>query len=236
MMVFYFIRSIIFYLLFATITVAVSIIFSPFLIVRCKALYWAGIIWCRISLFLLKIICGVDYKVVGKENLPKDPYIVASKHQSAFETIAFWDVFYIPTFVLKKELTRIPFFGIFLVRMRMIAISRSAGASALKQIVKESEYHLKEGRHIIIYPEGTRVNYGERVEKYHPGIIALYNNCNVPIVPVALNSGKFWDSRKWIKYPGTITIKILPAIQLGLSKQEFIDSLQKAIETNSAEL
>lgn len=233
-MVLYLLRSIIFSILFALVTLIVTLIFAPFLLFRCRVLYWAGIIWCRVSLFLLRIICGIKYKVEGKEHLPKGPYIIASKHQSAFETVAFWDVFYIPTFILKKELTKIPFFGIYLTRMKMICISRAAGASALKKIVNDAAWHIKEGRKIIIYPEGTRTSPGIKTERYHPGVVALYNNCNVPIVPVALNSGKFWRNKQWTKYPGTITIKILPPIMPGLSKQEFLEKLNHKIEDTSA--
>lgn len=236
MKVFYLIRSLIFSALFSLVTVLVSLIFSPFLLFRCRALYWTGIVWCKISLFLLKLICGIRYKVVGRENLPKEPFIIASKHQSAFETVAFWELFYIPTYVLKRELTKIPFFGIYLVRMQMICISRSAGASALKQIVKEADFHLKEGRHIIIYPEGTRTKPGTKTERYHPGIVALYNNCNVPVVPVALNSGEYWQNKKWTKTPGTITVKILPPIMPGLNKKEFLEKLNEQIEENSSKL
>ena len=229
-------RSIIFSILFATITVLVSLIFSPFLIFRCRILYWCGIVWCRISLFLLRIICGIKYEVRGRKNLPKGKYIVASKHQSAFETVAFWDVFYIPTYVLKKELTYIPFFGVYLLRMKMICIKRSAGASSIKKIIKEAGSHLKENRKIIIYPEGTRVKPGSKTERYNPGVAAIYNGCEVPVVPVAINSGMFWQNKKWTKLPGTIVIDILPPIAPGLSKKEFLETLNNKIEDRSLEL
>ena len=236
MKVIYFIRSIIFSIAFAFVTVLVCIIFSPFLIVRCKPLYWAGIVWCKISLFLLRIICGIEYKVTGYKHLPKGSYIVASKHQSAFETVLFWDLFYIPTFVLKRELTKLPFFGIYLVRMGMIYIDRSAGPKALKKIISDADAHIKDERKIIIYPEGTRTKPGVTSKKYNPGVTAIYKNCNVPIVPVALNSGSFWPSKGWIKYPGTIKVKILPAIEPGLDKAEFIKKLHNEIETTSFKL
>lgn len=229
-------RSVIFSLIFAIVTVLITVIFSPFLIFRCRALYWSGIIWCRVSLFLLRVICGIRYEVRGKENLPKGKYIVASKHQSAFETVAFWDVFYIPTYVLKKELTHIPFFGIYLVRMKMICIKRSAGASAIKKIISEVGYHLKEGRKIIIYPEGTRVKPAVRTERYNPGVAAIYSNCNAPVVPVAINSGMFWQNKKWTKLPGTITIEILPPIAPGLEKKDFLAKLNAQIEDKSLKL
>jgi len=232
----YFIRSIIFTTAFAIATVLVCVVFSPFLIFRYKPLYWTGIVWCKISLFLLRIICGIKYQVTGYKHLPRGPYIVASKHQSAFETVLFWDVFYIPTFILKKELTKLPFFGVYLVRTGMIYIDRAAGSKALKQIINDADKHIKARRKIIIFPEGTRGKPGVVADKYNSGVIALYKHCNVPIVPIALNSGSFWPSKGWIKYPGTIKMKILPPIEPGLDKAEFIKRLHNDIETNSFQL
>jgi 1-acyl-sn-glycerol-3-phosphate acyltransferase len=229
-------RSIAFSILFIMWVGIVCILFSPFLIFRCRALYWTGAIWSWGTMILLRLICGTKYRVIGRENLPKGPYIVASKHQSTFETVVFWQVFYIPTYVLKRELTKIPFFGLFLLRMRMIAIDRSSGIKALKKIVGEAEYHIKKNRHIIIYPEGTRTEVDKVTEEYHPGVLALYKHCNVPIVPVALNSGKFWPSKRWMKYPGTITIKILPPIDPGMDKKEFMTLLNQQIENESLKL
>lgn len=233
----YLIRSIVFVILFALSTALVAVLFSPFLVFRCKPIYWTGITWCRISLFLLRVICGIKYKVTGYENLPKGHYIIASKHQSTFETVLFWDIFYIPTFILKKELTKLPFFGIYLVRMKMICIDRNAGASALKQIISEAHMHIEENRKIVIYPEGTRREPGQVNENYNSaGVMALYRNCNVPIVPVALNSGVFWPKDGWIKYPGVVEIKILPAIKPGLDKDAFMKKLNHDIEQGSLEL
>lgn len=229
-------RSIAFSIIFVVWVGFVCIFFGPFLIFRCRALYWTGAIWCWGTMILLRLICGTKYRVVGRDNLPKGPYIVASKHQSTFETVVFWRVFYIPTYVLKRELTKIPFFGLFLLRMRMISIDRSSGLQALKKIISEADYHIKHNRHIIIYPEGTRTEVGKVTAEYHPGVVALYKNCNVPIVPIALNSGKFWPNDTWMKYPGTITIKILPPINPGMDKGEFMKLLHEQIEGESLKL
>ncbi len=232
----YLVRSLLFTIVFAISTIIISIIFSPFLIIKNRILYWVGIIWCKISLFLLRFICGIKYQVTGHKNLPDSPYIVASKHQSAFETILFWDIFYIPTFVLKKELTKLPFFGIYLVRMGMVYIDRASGTKALKQIISDANQHICDGRKVIIYPEGTRTDPGKITEKYNSGVVALYKNCNVPVVPVALNTGSFWPSKGWIKYPGLIQVNILPPINPGLDKEEFLKRLNNDIETRSFEL
>lgn len=237
MQLIYLIRSLVFTILFALSTALVAIFFSPFLVFRYRPIYWTGITWCKISLFLLRVICGITYKVTGYENLPKGDYIIASKHQSTFETVLFWDLFYIPTFILKKELTKLPFFGIYLVRMKMICIDRNAGASALKKIISEAQDHLEQHRKIVIYPEGTRKEPGQINESYNSaGVMALYRNCNVPIVPVALNSGVFWPKNGWMKYPGVIEIKLLPAITPGMDKDAFMKKLNDDIEINSIDL
>jgi 1-acyl-sn-glycerol-3-phosphate acyltransferase len=172
---------------------------------------------------------------VGEKNIPKQPYLIASKHQSVFETIVFWSIFYIPTYILKKELLSIPFFGIYLKRMKMISISRKDGVSALKKIVRKSEYHLKHKRNIIIFPEGTRTEYGAKKENYSPGVAALYTGTNIPVLPIAVNSGKFWPN-KGDKKPGVITIKILPPIEPGLDRKVFLKKLYDTIENASAKL
>ncbi len=228
-----YLRSGVFLLAFALITVLIALVFSPFLLFRCRALYWTGYVWSKVSLFLLKLICNVDYKIEGAHHLPDAPFIVASKHQSVFETVAFWSIFYIPTFVLKKELLKIPFFGIYLKQMRMISIDRSAGVNALKSIVEQSDYHLINKRHIIIFPEGTRTRYGQRTNRYLPGVTALYMEMNVTVVPVALNSGKFWPSKSGVKKAGTIIIKVLPPIKPGVDRKDFAEALNHCIEDKS---
>lgn len=224
----YTLRSLVFSVLFACITVIICILFSPFLAIKSKHLYWAGILWCKISLFLLRIICGIKYKIQGKAHLPKTQYIIASKHESAFETILFWELFYIPSFILKQELTKIPFFGYYLKRMDMICIDRSAGTKSLKHIISESSRHLGLKRKVIIYPEGTRA-ISTQQKKLNPGIFAIYKNCNTPVVPITLNSGTFWPSSGWTKYPGIITIKISKPIQVGLDKESFMEQLSSNI-------
>ena len=229
------IRSFLFTMLFALTTFLVAILFFPFLVFRCQSLYWAGYIWSKASLFLLKHICGIDYKIEGQKNIPNKPYLIASKHQSVFETIVFWSMFYIPTFILKKELLSVPFFGIYLKSMKMIAIDRRDGRNSLKKRIVKSAYHLQHKRNIIIFPEGTRTDYGTQKESYSPGVAALYTGTNVPVLPIALNSGKFWPNNG-DKKPGTITIKILPPIAPGLDRKVFLKKLYESIESSSKKL
>lgn len=185
--------------------------------------------WVRVSLGLLAGIVGLRHQVRGLENLPEGPIIVASKHQSAWETLGLHLVFPDPSIVLKRELYRLPLFGMFLAKTGMIGIDRRAGASALKSMIAQAEPKLAAGRPLLIFPEGTRMAPGTS-QDYHPGVFALYRALNVPVVPVALNSGMFWGRLSFMKLPGLITVDILPPIEPGLKRREFLTALQERIE------
>ena len=163
--------------------------------------------WTRGMLFLLRHICGLHYRIIGAENIPKTPSIVLSKHQSAWETLAFQKIFPPQVWVLKQELLRIPFFGWGLAMTSPIAIDRSARKKALEQIVDQGKDRLKQGFWIVIFPEGTRIPPGQR-GKYRIGGAWLATHTNVPVVPVAHNAGEFWGRNSFIKHPGVITVSI----------------------------
>lgn len=163
--------------------------------------------WAHIMLYLIRVICGIRYRVLGMENIPKIPSIVLSKHQSAWETLAFQQIFPPQVWVLKKELLRIPFFGWGLAMTSPIAINRSSGRSALKQIVQQGKDRLNQGLWIVIFPEGTRIVPGKK-GKYAIGGAWLATHTGVPVVPVAHNAGEFWGKNSFIKRPGTITVSI----------------------------
>lgn len=163
--------------------------------------------WTRIMLFLLRNLCGVRYRIIGAENIPKTPSIVLSKHQSAWETLAFQEIFPPQVWVLKKELLRIPFFGWGLAMTSPIAIDRSARKKALEQIVEQGKDRLQQGFWIVIFPEGTRIPPGQR-GKYRIGGAWLATHTNVPVVPVAHNAGELWGRNSFVKRPGTITVSI----------------------------
>lgn len=158
-------------------------------------------------LFLLRVICGVEYRVLGAEHIPKKPSIVLSKHQSAWETLAFQKIFPPQVWVLKKELLRIPFFGWGLAMTSPIAIDRSSGKAALEQVVEQGRDRLRQGFWVVIFPEGTRIAPGKK-GKYRIGGAWLATHVNVPVVPVAHNAGEFWGRNSFIKRPGTITVSI----------------------------
>jgi 1-acyl-sn-glycerol-3-phosphate acyltransferase len=222
-------RSILFNLLYGVWTAGMHIICLPLLFASPRSVQAAGGVWIDGTLFLLKHIVGIDYRIAGAENLPATPAIYASKHQSAWETLFLSRYLNFPAFVLKKELLSIPLFGWFLKRAGMIAVDRKGGASALRQMAREAGEILGAGRSILIFPEGTRVAPGQS-RPYQPGVAALYTQLKVPVVPVALNSGLFWGRRSFIKKPGTIVVEILPPIQPGLDRKALMRTLESSIE------
>ena len=163
--------------------------------------------WSHIMLFLARFICGVRYCVLGTENIPKKPTIVLSKHQSAWETLAFQKIFPPQVWVLKKELLHIPFFGWGLAMTSPIAINRSQGKAALKQIIRQGRARLQKGLWVIIFPEGTRIDPGKK-GRYGIGGAWLSTSTGVSVVPVAHNAGVLWGKNSFIKFPGTITVSI----------------------------
>ncbi|WON74839.1 lysophospholipid acyltransferase family protein [Nitrosospira sp. Is2] len=167
--------------------------------------------WAHIMMFLLRLICGIRYRVIGTEHIPTVPSIVLSKHQSAWETIAFQQIFPPQVWVLKKELLRVPFFGWGLALTNPIAIDRSSRKAALKQIVEQGKDRLKQGFWIIVFPEGTRIAPGKK-GKYGIGGAWLGTHTGAPVVPVAHNAGEFWGKDSFLKLPGTITVSIGPPI------------------------
>jgi 1-acyl-sn-glycerol-3-phosphate acyltransferase len=191
--------------------------------------------WIAFVLWWLRITCGLTHRVVGLENLPAGPVIIACKHQSSWETLAFTLLFSDIAIVLKRELLFIPIVGWAMARAGNIAVSRGDGASALRGLVKQAKASIADGRSIVIFPEGTRAAPGHQ-RPYRVGTAALYRQLGVPVVPMALNSGLFWGRRKWIKRPGTITLEVLPPIAPGLRREAFMETLRDRIETATTRL
>ncbi len=165
----------------------------------------------RVVIWLAKVICGIKYEVIGIENLPTEAAIVFSNHQSTWETLVFQVIFPFQTWVVKKQLLRIPFFGWAFALLNPIAIDRKKAASAMEQILTEGKKQLGEGRWVIIFPEGTRVAVGTKA-KYARGGAILAEATKKPVVPVAHNAGKFWSRQAFMKKPGLIKVVIGPTI------------------------
>jgi 1-acyl-sn-glycerol-3-phosphate acyltransferase len=228
-------RSILFNLLYGIWTGGMHILCLPLLFASRRVVQAAGGIWIDGTLWLLKYIVGIDYRIVGAENLPAMPAVYAAKHQSAWETLFLSRYLNFPAFVLKKELLSIPLFGWFLKKAGMIAVNRKAGASALRSMARQATETLESGRSILIFPEGTRVAPGQ-TKPYQPGVAALYTQQKVPLVPVALNSGLYWGRRAFIKKPGTIVVEFLPPIPPGLDRKTLMRELESRIETAATAL
>ena len=167
--------------------------------------------WSRLVVRLARAICGIRWTVEGLEHLPGDPAVILSKHQSAWETLAFQEIFPPQVLVLKKELLWIPFFGWGLALMSPIAIDRANGRAALRDIARRGRERLAQGFWVVIFPEGTRVRVGEKRD-YQQGGAWLAAQCGVPVVPVAHNAGRLWPRNAFLKRPGHVTVRIGPAI------------------------
>jgi 1-acyl-sn-glycerol-3-phosphate acyltransferase len=222
-------RSILFNLSYLTWSIAMHILCLPLLLAPAAWVWQAAHLWIDGTLFLLRIFCGLDHRELGLEHLPKGPAIIAAKHQSAWETLFLSRRLGRPAFILKRELLMIPLFGWFIRKVGMIAVDRTGKAAALKKMVRDANAAFAAGRQIIIFPEGTRVAPGAH-KPYQPGIAALYGQLNVPVIPVALNSGLYWGRKAWVKKPGRITIEYLPAIPPGLDRKAFMAELENRLE------
>lgn len=187
------------------------------------------------TLWLVKVICGLDCRVVGMENVPTGPCVLASKHQSAWDTFVFLVFFPSAAYVSKKELERIPLYGSYIRKHKNISIDRKRGRKSLTDLREQAQALVQDGRKIVLFPEGSRTVPGTR-EPYQKGILALYKDLDCPIIPVALNSGVFWGRRSWIKWPGVITLEFLPAMPKGLESADFMEQLADRIDTASEKL
>jgi len=192
--------------------------------------------WALTSLWLLRVLCDIRMEVRGAENIPDKPAILLCKHQSAWETIALQKVFPPQVWVLKRELLWIPFFGWGLAMTSPIAIKRSDGKGAMKQLLKQGKERLEKGFCVVIFPEGTRIPYGQK-GKYKVGGALLSHSTGVPVVPIAHNAGKLWGRNSFMKHPGVITMSIGAAIDpAGLKAEEINRRVEEWIEAEVARL
>ncbi|PKQ03516.1 MAG: 1-acyl-sn-glycerol-3-phosphate acyltransferase [Alphaproteobacteria bacterium HGW-Alphaproteobacteria-12] len=188
---------------------------------------WAIVGWSKLTLWLLKALAGTGYIVRG--NLPEGGVLVASKHQSMWDTIVMTAIFNDPAIVMKRELLWIPFYGWYARKAGMIAIDRSAGPTAIRRLVAQGKAAVAAGRPVVIFPEGTRAAPGKKHD-YKPGVAALYRQLGVTCVPAAVNSGLFWGRRGFTRKPGTIVLEFLEPIPAGLDRKSFMATLETRIE------
>lgn len=223
------VRSFAFNVLFYLNTAFWLLVGLPTFFLPYRTTIWVARSWGKVNLVLARVVGGLDCEIRGRDKIPAGPLIVASKHQSAWETFALIPLFDNPLFIVKRELMWIPFFGWLMRKGRMVPVDRGAGSQALIDMTERARVELNRGRQLIIFPEGTRRPAGAE-PRYKYGVAHLYAAEGVPCLPVALNSGLFWPRRSLRLRPGKVTVEILDPIAPGLDKDAFFKRLQSAIE------
>lgn len=232
-------RSLIFNILFYGLTAFVCIVFVIAIIFPRPVILAVTKGYMSCVKFLETYILDLTYEVRGQEYLPKSgTYLVASKHQSAYETLKLYHLFGDPTIVLKQELMDIPLFGAFLKKLDVIAIDRRNKEASMKALEDGALRMQKQNRPIVIFPQGTRVpvNVSSKKARYKGGIMKIYNTTNLPIIPLALNSGMFWGRKSFLKRPGKVIFEFLPPIKSGLEDKEVMLIMEDSIETHTLAL
>ena len=194
--------------------------------------------WSRLMLWCLRGLCGIRWRVEVREHLPSAPSVILAKHQSAWETLAFQQIFPPQVHVLKRDLLWLPFFGWGLALMSPIPIDRGRGLSALRQIARRGKVRLQQGFWVVVFPEGTRVKPGTH-RKYQLGGAWLAAHAGAPVVPVAHNAGRFWPRNSFLKYPGEVRVRIGPPIEsagrdpetINAMAEEWIETQQKSLDS-----
>jgi len=225
------IRTVLFWIYFILLSVAMYVGALPTLILPRKAIVWVSQSWSRCVFWGLRMFARCGMEVRGE--IPRGTVLVAAKHMSMWDTMALYALLDDVCIVVKRELYNIPFYGWYIQKAGVIGIDRAAGASALRKMKAEAAPVIAAGRPIAIFPEGTRKRPGAPPD-YKPGVAGLYGLLGLPCVPVALNSGQFWTA--FMKRPGKITIEFLPVIPAGLKRAAFMRELEGRIETATAKL
>jgi len=195
--------------------VLATLVFAPIavlaLVLPYRTRYAIVVRWAHLMIWWLRVTCRLDHVVEGIENIPDRPTIILAKHESVWETLSLQAYFSPQVWVAKRELLRIPFFGWGLATMRPIAIDRSAGKSAMEQVIEQGTERLADGAWVVVFPEGTRVAPGAS-RRFKAGGAVLAEHSGSPVVPVAHDSGDFWPRNSFVKHPGTIRLVIGPII------------------------
>ncbi len=228
-------RALVFYIGFFGATALLGAAGLPLLLAPRRWVMRFGRFWARCVLALLRTIVGLDGEIRGQEHIPSGPSIIAMKHQSAWDTLILPVILDDFAAVVKRELLWVPFYGWYAARAGSIAIDRRGGAGALRHMVRGARQAVAAGRPVVIFPEGTRTAPGQRLT-YQPGVAALYQALQLPVVPAAVNSGLFWGRRSFVKRPGHITLAFLEPIPPGLPRARLMSELESRIEAATAAL
>lgn len=226
-----YLRSFIFNSLFYLMTALVVVLLLPLLLLPSIVVRFVARCWGWLTARLL-LIAGVRHRIQGDMALDQQ-VIYAAKHQSAWETIVLVGALRMPVTVMKRELLFLPLIGLFFLRAGCIAVDRAGGMRALRELRKAAVRHWRHGRSLLIFPQGTRVEPGAS-HGYEVGVFALYDATGLPVVPVALNSGRVWPRNSWTKRPGIVGVRFLPPIAPGLSRKAFMAELERQIEAGMA--
>jgi len=227
-----FLRSLGYAIFFYVTLVVIGLICMPASIFSRNASMSAIRFWCGLQRVALRVICGIKTEFRGMEHLPREACIIAMKHQSTYDTLAPFLFIHDPVYILKKELLRAPIFGVYASRVG-IPIDRGGRVRTLKAMMAAAKHAAKDGRQIVIFPEGTRQAV-DAPTNLKPGVVAMYHDLKVKCVPVALNTGLCWKSF-WRK-PGHIIFEVLKPIDPGLDRQTFTQRLKDALDPATARL
>ena len=229
-------RSLVFVALFYLWSAAVAIGALPFALPGPRRWTMAMMrFWAKGIIVLLRTICDIRVEVRGREHIPQGAAVLAPKHHCMFDVFAQFAWLPDACFVMKKELMWIPFFSWYAIKARMIVVDREGHSTALRKLVRDSQDRFAQDRQVMIFPEGTRTEPGAAGD-YKPGIAALYRQIDVPVHPVATNSGVHWPRHGFMRKPGVIVFEYLEPIQPGLKRVEFMRTLEERIETASMKL
>jgi 1-acyl-sn-glycerol-3-phosphate acyltransferase len=219
------IRSALFNVYFFTLTFLLTLVATLARLLGPQSVHSILRLWARLMVGGARVICGIRLHVTGLERIPRGAALIASAHQSAFDTFVWFTLVPDCCYVLKQELTKIPLLGKLTETAGQIAIDRDAGATAVRTLVRGGSKALEQGRQVVIFPEGTRIEPGT-VGVLHPGIAALAARTGQPVIPVATDSGVCWSRKAFVKRPGVITISIGAPIPPGLARAELMDRLR----------
>ncbi|HEY7579198.1 MAG TPA: lysophospholipid acyltransferase family protein [Acetobacteraceae bacterium] len=228
-------RSTLFNLYFFTMTFVLTLVLAtPTRFLAPHRVLDVARLWARLLLSGVRLICGIRLSVTGLERVGAGPCVIASAHQSAFDTFVWLALLPRCCYVLKKELLRIPLFGPLLPLAGMIAVDRHGGASAMRHLLRDGDRAVREDRQIVIFPEGTRAAPGERLP-LQPGVAALATRTRLPVIPVVTDSGRYWGRRAFQKRPGTINIRLLEPLSPEAGRDRLMSGLEQALRGGAVE-
>ena len=225
-------RSLAFVALFYLWSAVAAIAILPLFLAPRRWTLGAMAVWANGVIGMLRVVCGVQVEVRGRQYLPAGAALIAAKHQCMFDAMGPLAVFGDVAYVMKKELLKIPFYGWYSWKAGMIVVDRQGRAKALRKLVADARASLAQGRQVVIFPEGTRVAPGATGD-YKPGIAALYRDLGQACVPMATNSGMHWPAHGLLRRPGVIVYEFLEPIPPGLHRKEFMRVLQDRLEASS---